>query len=124
MTKLGVRRVIGDHFEPDEGGDPKLQRQIRGQLDQIDYAAYSASKKVIGAALGPIDTQKFERLALAAAQARASWLAAGMALTESGHMPPPEAVAKLAQLRTAYEELSEFYEGLRRAIERGYVSAG
>jgi hypothetical protein len=124
MTKLGVRRVIGDHFEPDEGGDPKLQRQIRGQLDQIDYAAYSASKKVIGAALGPIDVKKFERMALAAAQARASWLAAGMALTESGHMPAPEHVAKLAQLRSAYEELSEFYEGLRRAIERGYLSAG
>jgi len=124
MTKLGVRRVIGDHFEPDEGGDPKLQRQIRGQLDQIDYAAYSASKKVIGAALGSIDVKKFERMALAAAQARASWLAAGMALTESGHMPAPEHVAKLAQLRTAYEELSEFYEGLRRAIERGYLTAG
>ena len=124
MTKLGVRRVIGDHFEPDEGGDPKLQRQIRGQLDQIDYAAYSASKKVIGAALGSIDVKKFERMALAAAQARASWLAAGMALTESGHMPAPEHVAKLAQLRTAYEELSEFYEGLRRAVERGYLTAG
>jgi hypothetical protein len=124
MTKLGVRRVIGDHFEPDEGGDPKLQRQIRGHLDHIDYAAYSVSKKVIGAALGPIDIQKFERLALAAAQARASWLAAGVALTESGNMPPPENIAKLAQLRTAYEELSEFYEGLRRAIERGYLAAG
>ena len=31
-------------------------------------------------------------------------------------------LARLATARTAYEELAEAYEGLRRMVERGYVA--
>jgi hypothetical protein len=124
MNKAGIRRIVGDHFEPDEGSDPKLQRQLRGHLEQIDYAAYSANRQVLGATLGQYDPQKFERLALAISQARARWLASGLAASETGLMPTAEQVAKLAQLRSAYEELAEVYEGMRRAVERGYLSPG
>ena len=31
-------------------------------------------------------------------------------------------IARLTAARTAYEELAEVYEGLRRMVERGYLS--
>ena len=37
--KSNVRRTTGDHFEPDDANDPKVQRQLRGHLEQIDYTA-------------------------------------------------------------------------------------
>jgi hypothetical protein len=116
------RRLVGDHFEPDEPGDPKAQRQLRGHLEQIDYAAYAANRKVMGAALGHGDAQKFERLALATAYARARWVATALALTEGGRPPTAEDAQKLATLRHAYEELTEVYDAMRRLVERGYLS--
>src|SRR4051794_15025307 len=109
--KAGLRRLVGDHFEPDEASDPKAQRQLRGCLEQIDYIAYDANRKVMSAAIGPFDAGKFERLGLATSQARARWIAAGLAASESGHLPSAEQIAKLTLLRGAYEELSEVYEG-------------
>lgn len=122
MSKVGLRRLVGDHFEPDDVSDPKAQRQLRGNLEQIDYAAYDANRKVMSAVLGAVDAAKVERMALATAQARTRWIAAGMAVSDTGQMPTPEQGAKLSQLRTAYEELAEAYDGLRRAIERGYLT--
>ncbi len=50
-TKItsSVRRH-SDHFEPQDT-DPHEQRRLRGQLEQIDYAAYVANKELIGQAL-------------------------------------------------------------------------
>ena len=56
---IGTRRATSDHFEPDDEVDPKLQRQLRGHLEQIDYAAYAANKKVLGATLGAVDAERF-----------------------------------------------------------------
>ena len=60
-------------------------------------------------------------LAVAAAQARARWVAAAVALTEKPEAPAPQAVAQLTTLRSAYEELTEAYEAMRRMVERGYL---
>jgi hypothetical protein len=122
-SRTVLKRVVGDHFEPDDAMDPKTQRALRGQLEQIDYTAYAANKKV-GAALGAFETQKFERLGLVTAMARARWVAAGVALGDAGQIPSPAKVAELAQLRAAYEELSEVYDAARRMVERGYVGYG
>ena len=122
-SRTVLRRVVGDHFEPDEAVDPKVQRQIRGQLEQIDYTAYAANKKV-GAALGAFDPQKFERLGLVTAMARARWVAAGVAAGEAAQIPSAAKVEELTFLRTAYEELAEVYDAARRMVERGYIGYG
>ena len=123
MSKLvGHRRTAGDHFEPDEAGDPKAQRQLRGQLEQIDYAAYDANRKVLGATLGDVGIQRFQQLGLAAAQCRARWVAAALAATEGARVPTPEQIEKIVRLRSAYEELTAVYDAMRRMVERGYVS--
>ena len=36
-------------------------------------------------------------------------------------MPSADQIDKLAHLRSAYEELAEAYDALRRMVERGYV---
>ena len=116
------RRIVGDHFEPDEAVDPKAQRQLRGQLEQIDYAAYDANRKVLAATLSDVDVQKFQRLALATSQCRARWVAAALAATEGSQIPTSEQIDKLSRLRMAYEELAEVYDAMRRMVERGYVA--
>jgi len=60
-------------------------------------------------------------MAVAAAQARAQWVAAAVTMTETAHTPAPDQIQKLAQMRSAYEELSAAYEAMRRMVERGYV---
>jgi hypothetical protein len=117
-----LRRTVHDHFEPDDAADPKAQRQLRGQLEQIDYTAYDANRKVLSATLSDVDVQKFQRLALATAQCRARWVAAALAATEGAAVPTPDQIQKLAQLRCAYEELAEVYDAMRRMVERGYLS--
>jgi long-subunit acyl-CoA synthetase (AMP-forming) len=114
------RRIVGDHFEPDDV-DPKAQRQLRGHLEEIDYTAYAANRKVLGAALKSTDVQRFQRLGLAAALARARWVAAALAATDGGQAPSPAVIEQLAHLRTAYEELAEVYDAMRRMVERGYL---
>jgi hypothetical protein len=115
-------RSAADHFEPDDDVDPKAQRQLRGQLEQIDYAAYAANKKVLGGAIGKAEAQQFERLALATAVARTQWVAAAMGVTERGHSLTREQVEHLAHLRSAYDELSQAYDAMRRMVERGYLA--
>jgi hypothetical protein len=119
---LNSRRTTGEHFEPEESGDPHAQRQLRGKLEQIDYTAYVSNREVIGHALGGADAQQFQRLGVAAAQARSRWVAAAIAATEAAQPPSPEQIDKLARLRMAYEELTEVYEAMRRMVERGYLS--
>jgi len=117
---IASRKTVGDHFEPDEG-DPKAQRQLRGHLEQIDYTAYASNRQVMSAALGHVDAPKFQRLAIAAAYARARWVATGLAVTEGGRPPTKQEVETLADQRRAYEELTEVYDAMRRMVERGYL---
>ena len=65
-----------DHFEPEAFLDPVEQRKLRGHLEQIDYVAFAANRELLGQALGPVGTAVFQRLAVAAAQARAQWVSA------------------------------------------------
>lgn len=115
-------RRSGEHFEPEVSDDPQVQRRLRGHLEQIDYTAFASNRDILGQALGQVDSHKFQRMAVAAACARAAWVGAAISAAEAGHALSSEQVARIAQLRAAYEELAEAYEGLRRMVERGYLS--
>jgi hypothetical protein len=119
---LNLRRSASEHFEPEADGDPQAQRQLRGKLEQIDYTAYVSNREVIGHALGGADAQKFQRLGVAAAQARSRWVAAALAATETAQPPSAGQIDELARLRMAYEELTEVYDAMRRMVERGYLN--
>ena len=110
-----------DHFEPQDT-DPQEQRRLRGQLEQIDYAAFIANREVIGTALPGLDAAVFQRLAVQTATARAKWVAEALRQSESGAPSTADQIARLTSTRTAYEELAEAYEGLRRMVERGYLT--
>src|SRR5688500_1382599 len=122
MSRVIGSRAVSDHFEPDDEVDPKVQRQLRGHLEQIDLAAYAAHTKVLSATLGAADAERFQRLASATARARTRWVVAALAMTEGPEAPTREQVAGLAHLRATYEELTGAYEGLRRMVERGYLT--
>jgi len=115
-----VRRQ-NDHFTPQDL-DPQAQRRLRGQLEQIDYTAFASNQAVIGQVVGKSDSSKFQRMAVAAAVARARWVAEAVAMTENGAAITPEQTARLAALRAAFEELTEVYEAMRRMVERGYLA--
>ncbi|MGK2256779.1 MAG: hypothetical protein ACI8Y6_002101 [Brevundimonas sp.] len=120
-TKMtsSVRRH-SDHFEPQDT-DPHEQRRLRGQLEQIDYAAYVANKELIGHTLTGLDAASLQKLAVLTAGARAKWAAEALRLAHSGSPVTPDQVARLTAARTAFDELAEVYEALRRMVERGYV---
>ena len=123
MSRVTVsKRTASDHFEPDEDIDPKAQRQLRGHLEQIDYAAYAANRRVLSSTVVSIDAEKLQKLAAAAALARTRWVVAGLAAAEADPFPNTQQIKTLADLREAYAELTEVYEGLRRMVERGYLS--
>ena len=103
---------------------PQAQRRLRGQIEQIDYTAYASNREVIGQMLGQADAAKFQKLAVGAALARAQGVAEALALTETPHPLTAEQTAKLARMRSAYEELTEAYEAMRRMVERGYLTLG
>ncbi|MCG9916515.1 MAG: hypothetical protein MH112_09185 [Phenylobacterium sp.] len=118
------RRVVSDHFEPQDESDPAAHRRLRGLLEQIDYTAFASNREVVAQMIGPVDVAKFQRLALAAAHARAAWVGEGLALAGGSHLMTPEQTSRLAQLRATFEELAEVYEAMRRMIERGYLQCG
>jgi hypothetical protein len=101
--------------------EPQEQRRLRGLLEQIDYAAYVANRELIGHALAQVDVAAFQKLAVLTAQARARWGAEAIRLAESGAPATPDQVARLTAARTAYDELSEAFDALRRMVERGYL---
>ena len=111
-----------DHFAPQDL-DPQEQRRLRGLLEQIDYAAFVSNREVIPQVLAAsqMEPAAFQRLAVAAATARARWIAEALRLSEAGYQIGPAEAQKLSSLRLAYEELYEAYEGLRRMVERGYL---
>ena len=110
-----------DHFEPHDA-DPKEQRRLRGLLEQIDYSAFIANREVIGAMLPGLDAAVFQRLAVQTATARGKWVAEALRQSESGAPSTPDQIARLTSARTGYDELAEAYEGLRRMVERGYLT--
>jgi hypothetical protein len=69
-----------------------------------------------------LDASMFQKLAVLTATARAKWVSEGLRQSESGAPSTPDQIARLASARTAYEELAEVYEGMRRMVERGYVT--
>ncbi|MGO4410344.1 MULTISPECIES: hypothetical protein [unclassified Brevundimonas] len=110
-----------DHFEPQDL-DPQEQRRLRGLLEQIDYTAFISNREVIGQTLSRVDVGTFQKLAVLTASARARWAAEALRLLESGSAVTPDQTARLTAARTAYEELAEVYEALRRMVERGYLT--
>ncbi len=116
------RRAALDHFEPEVSDDPQVQRKLRGYLEQIDYTAFASNREVIGQILGQADAARFQRLAIASATARARWVAAALTAADASQAPSTADIARLADQRAAYEELSEAYEALRRMVERGYLA--
>jgi hypothetical protein len=114
-------RRTGDHFEPSDV-DPQDQRRLRGYLEQIDYTAFASNKAVLGATVAHVDGERFQRLAVVAATARAKWVAEAASMAEAGTTLSEAQVARLAHLRCAYEELSAVYEATRRMVERGYIA--
>lgn len=120
-TMTSSTRRTGDHFEPTDV-DPQVQRRLRGYLEQIDYTAYASNKAVLNATVPHVDAARFQRLAVATATARARWVVEAAAIADAGASLSEAQVARLAHLRTAYEELSAVYEATRRMVERGYVA--
>lgn len=114
-------RRTRDHFEPQDS-DPGEVRKLRGLMEQIDYTAFISNREVIGAALSIIDPATFQRLAVTVATARTKWVSEALRLSESGSPVTPDQTARLTAHRNAYEELAEAYEGLRRMVERGYIT--
>jgi hypothetical protein len=117
-----TRKRGADHFEPEAALDPQEQRKLPGYLGQIDYAAFAANQEVVAKALGDADPGKFQRLATAAAHARAQWVAAALAITETGQAPTADQINDLTALHRAFDELADVYEAMRRMVERGYLS--
>ncbi|MGV8928986.1 MAG: hypothetical protein ACOH1E_04505 [Brevundimonas sp.] len=109
-----------DHFEPQDT-DPQEQRRLRGLLEKIDYSAFIANREIIGQMLPKLDAAMFQKLATLTAMARAKWVSEGLRQSESGAPSTADQIARLSAARSAYEELAEVYEGLRRMVERGYV---
>ncbi|QTC90372.1 hypothetical protein [Brevundimonas goettingensis] len=114
-------RRTRDHFEPQDS-DPSEVRKLRGLMEQIDYTAFISNREVIGSALSVIDPSTFQRLAVTVATARTKWVSEALRLSESGSPVTPDQTARLTAHRSAYEELAEAYEGLRRMVERGYIT--
>lgn len=121
FTMTNTVRKVRDHFEPEAHLDPQEQRALRAHLEQIDYAAFAANKEVLAKYIDHADLQRFQRLAISAAQARARWVAAAIAVAEKSEAATPDDIANLTSLRTTYEEFTDAYEALRRMVERGYL---
>lgn len=120
FTMTSTVRKVRDHFEPEVELDPQEQRALRGHLEQIDYAAFAANREILAKTIGTGDLARFQRMAVAAANARARWVATAVAVAEKPEVSPQE-VAQLTSLRCAYEELTEAYDAMRRMVERGYL---
>ena len=123
-TMTSSYRRVRDHFEPQDIA-PEEQRRLRGLLEQIDYAAFVSNRELIGRQLGgQADMAAFQRLAVAAANARAAWVGEALRLGSEGAAITAEQAERLGRMRTIFEELSEAYEAMRRMVERGYLTLG
>ncbi|ALG73837.1 hypothetical protein VY88_21550 [Azospirillum thiophilum] len=89
----------------------------------MDAAILEANCEVIGRELPNLNRDSFLHMAVRVAELRADYIRAGLKLSESRH-PDQTAVANLARLRAAYEEMLAVYEAAERVIERGYAKLG
>jgi len=121
FTMTSTVRKVSEHFEPEASMSPQEQRALRAHLEQIDFAAFAANSEILAKTLGHADIERFQRLAIAAAQARGRWAAASLALSQKSEAPTQQEIEQIAGLRRAFEELTEAYDGLRRMVERGYL---
>ncbi len=110
-----------EHFQPEVHLDPQELRKVRTRLEQVDAATFQANRQQLARTVGRVDLKSFERLAAAAAQARAHWVSGALHCTDKAHTPSDTDIASLARLRTTYEELAAAYEAPRRMVERGYL---
>jgi hypothetical protein len=110
-----------EHFQPESSLDPQDLRRVRTRLEQVDTATFEANRQQLARTVGRVDIRSFQRLAAAAALARGDWVTAALRATDKSHTPTDADVARLAHLRTTYEELAAAYEALRRMVERGYL---
>jgi predicted lipid-binding transport protein (Tim44 family) len=77
---------------------------------------------VVGQSLSGLDAASLQKLAVLTATARAKWAAEALRLAHSGSPVTPDQTARLTAARTAFEELVEAYDALRRMVERGYIA--
>jgi hypothetical protein len=122
LIRTNTVRRSHDHFEPEVSDDPQVQRRVRAQIEQMDYTAFAANREAVGHDLGVLDPAQVQRLAIAAAHARANWVSKALAISENATLPSPNLIDDLAHARSAFEELSSAYEGVRRMVERGYIT--
>jgi hypothetical protein len=113
--------MVHEHFQPEANLDPQDLRRVRTRLEQVDTATFEANRQQLARSVGRVDIKSFQRLASAAAAARADWVGAALHATERSHTPTEADIEKLARLRKTYEELTAAYEALRRMVERGYL---
>lgn len=121
MIRTNTVRRSHDHFEPEVSDDPQVQRRMRGHLELIDYTAFAANREAVSHDIGVLDAARVQRLAIATAHARATWVSKALAISENTVLPGSRLIEDLANARAAFEELAEAYEGIRRLVERGYV---
>ncbi|RJF77364.1 hypothetical protein D3877_26560 [Azospirillum cavernae] len=103
-----------------EASDSGARHRIRHFLENMDAAILEANCEVIGRELPNLNRDSFLRMAVRVAELRADYIRAGIKAAES-RRPEAPAVAELARLRSAYEEMQSVYEAAERVIERGYV---
>ena len=111
--KSGFTRYSSDHFEPQEDMDLAAQRRLRGQLEHIDYTVFASNREVIHATLGSADAEKFQRLAVAAALARAQWVKEALAMSEN---PTGFETRQVMRLAEVFNYDIDFAQGLRRLM--------
>lgn len=106
----------------DRQDDEILKRQ-KIFLDHVEYAIRVANRKIIHRHVQNISEDDVLRLAMAVGELRARYLAQGMKLIdkEEGVVFDAAEISRLAKQREAFDEATQVFEALRRAIERGYV---
>lgn len=110
-----------DRFEPEAEIDPVIKRRLKGLLERIDYTAYLSNKQTMANVLDTLSEERLQRLAAAAAKARADWVTKALAIADGGAAPTAADIAALSEHHTAFHELAAAYDELRRMIQRGYV---
>lgn len=103
-------------------GDPGWARARSRLLDRVEVAVREANRAVLHHKIPELNEAAFMRLAVAVAHLRADYLAQAMTLGRDGqgHATAAE-IARLAELRGAYDEAVAAFEALERAISRGYI---
>lgn len=103
-------------------GDPGWNRARARLLDTAEVAVREANRTVLHEAIPELSEAAFLRLAVAVARVRADYLAAALALGRDSHGHPTQGeIENLALKRTAFDEASQAFEALSRAISRGYI---